>query len=280
MKKRNVAFGYRYENGKISVNKNEEKVIRKIFDSYLAGMSLIQIASILNDEKIEYMPSVIGWNKARVMRIIDDERYSGNEMYPQIITYETHEKLKCLKESKSTQQDVDRNNIIYNLYAPVMCKKCGEKMTRHYTRHGIKKEIWSCPSKACTRGVVISDQELIKKIAECLSTIIKDPDMIQIKERSNISNNDSKIQQEIEMAHAENRDNVTEMIFQSISDKYDCIDSETYIAMRIKHIFCDTALDETSLPYLLKKTVKKMILGREPSVCIMLLNNQIIESEE
>ena len=70
------------------------------------------------------------------------------------------------------------------------------------------------------------------------------------------------------------------MIFQSISDKYDCIDSETYIAMRIKHIFCDTALDETSLPYLLKKTVKKIILGREPSVCIMLLNNQIIESEE
>lgn len=280
MKKRNVPFGYGYENGKISVNKNEEKVIREIFDSYLAGMSLIQIASILNEKKIEYISGVTGWNKARVMRIIDDERYSGNEMYPQIITHEIHEKLKSLKESKSTQQDVDRNNIIYNLYAPVICKKCGKKMARHYTRHGIKKEIWSCSSKECTRGTVISDQELIKKITGCLNTIIKNPNMIQIKEKSNIIDSNPKIQQEIEMAHAENRDHITEMIFQSISDKYDCINTETYIAMRIKHIFCDTALDETSLPYLLKKTVKKIILDREPSVRIALLNNQIIESEE
>lgn len=85
MKIRNIPFGYQMENGIITLHPSESGTVREIFTAYLDGQSLLQIANSLNERNIEYMPGVTGWNKARLKRIIEDERYLGSESYPAII---------------------------------------------------------------------------------------------------------------------------------------------------------------------------------------------------
>lgn len=280
MKKRNVLFGYKYINGKIDVDEKDEIIVKDIFNSYLSGMSLSQISFLLNDQKVEYIPGITGWNKARVMRIIDDKRYLGNDIYPQIIDQITYDKIANLKSSNSTQQDVDRRATIYNLGTPITCKKCGEKMIRRHTRGENKKVIWLCPSKMCYGGTIISDEVLIEKTIKCLNKVIYDPEIIKTEERQMIISKDDKLTLAIETAHMGNRDIVQKMIYDSIAEKYEELNTEYYILKRIKSILKNTVLDSDSLPNVLNKTVKKILLGKKPSVEIMLLNNQIIESEE
>lgn len=78
MTKRNILYGYQYNNGIIEINPSEERIIQRVVKAYFNGMSLLKIANMLNSEKVEYMPNVYGWNKARLMRMLDDERYLGD----------------------------------------------------------------------------------------------------------------------------------------------------------------------------------------------------------
>ena len=77
----------------------ESEIVKRICESYLNGQSLLTIATWLNEEQIEYMPGVIGWNKARLKRIIEDERYLGKEPYPAILAEETIR--QCNRSRKS-----------------------------------------------------------------------------------------------------------------------------------------------------------------------------------
>ena len=81
MKKRNILFGYQYRDGVITPHTQEVATLKRIFSEYQNGMSLLDIASRLNAEEVEYQPGVIGWNKSRIMRLIEDERYAGKNSW-------------------------------------------------------------------------------------------------------------------------------------------------------------------------------------------------------
>lgn len=91
MKKRNILFGYQYQDGMITTHPQEVAVIKRIFSEYQNGMSLLDIANRLNAEEVEYQPGVIGWNKSRIMRLIEDERYTGKDSFPAVIDEKTHQ---------------------------------------------------------------------------------------------------------------------------------------------------------------------------------------------
>ena len=84
-KNRIIPFGYCMRNGEITVDFNESKAVARIFKEYLNGSSLQQIAKLMESEKIKYSASSDHWNKNMVKRIIENEKYLGNEKYPQII---------------------------------------------------------------------------------------------------------------------------------------------------------------------------------------------------
>lgn len=46
----------------------------------------MQIAKLMESEKIRYTANSEHWNKNMVKRIIEKERYLGNDKYPQIIS--------------------------------------------------------------------------------------------------------------------------------------------------------------------------------------------------
>ena len=88
-KKRTIPFGYCMNNGEITAEPKEIYAVATIFSEYLNGSSLLQIARLMESEKIGYTADSVHWNKNMVKRIIENRKYLGTDKYPQIIDKDT-----------------------------------------------------------------------------------------------------------------------------------------------------------------------------------------------
>ena len=88
-KNRTIPFGYCMKNGEITTESKEVYAVVTIFDEYLKGRSLSEIAKLMQSEKIRYNADSDKWNKNMVKRIIENEKYLGTDKYPQIIDDDT-----------------------------------------------------------------------------------------------------------------------------------------------------------------------------------------------
>ena len=85
MKIRYIPFGYKYENGQKVINEKESVAVIEIFTRYLKREGVMKIANDLTERRIEYMPNEFEWNKSRVLRVVKDARYNGENKFPPII---------------------------------------------------------------------------------------------------------------------------------------------------------------------------------------------------
>ncbi|MDU5417972.1 recombinase family protein [Peptoniphilus harei] len=84
-----LCYGYTIIDGRLEVKEKEAENIRKIFKNYLAGNALIKSADLAGLKK----------NSSSVKRMLTNEKYLGNEIYPKIIDRESFEKAgQMLKE--------------------------------------------------------------------------------------------------------------------------------------------------------------------------------------
>lgn len=88
MKKRNMLFGYKVENGQKVIEEKESKIVVEIYTRYLKHETVLAIANDLTKRQIEYVPNKYGWNKSRILRLVKDERYIGADEFPPIINTE------------------------------------------------------------------------------------------------------------------------------------------------------------------------------------------------
>ena len=77
-------FGYAIVNGKIEVHAREAEQLKLLIQSYLSGKSLANAAR----------ESGINRSHGGITRILTDERYLGNEIFPRLISKEQFEQLK------------------------------------------------------------------------------------------------------------------------------------------------------------------------------------------
>src|SRR5690625_237843 len=77
-------FGYAMVNGKIEVQAKEAEKLKLLIASYLSGQSLANAAR----------ESDINRSHGRITRILTDERYLGNGLFPRLISKEQFEQLK------------------------------------------------------------------------------------------------------------------------------------------------------------------------------------------
>ena len=128
-KNRIIPFGYCMRNGEITVDFNESKTVARIFEEYLNGSSLQQIAKLMELEKIKYSASSDHWNKNTVKRIIENEKYLGNEKYPQIIGekfFTQANEKRMLKATSAYVIPEDLKEIRNRTY----CLECGHRLSR------------------------------------------------------------------------------------------------------------------------------------------------------
>lgn len=281
MSKRNIPFGYRYKDGIIIIDKTESKILKQIFIDYLNGKSLQKISNELNDKGIEYMTKTFGWNKSRIMRIIDDKRYLGNNNYPPLLDNETYKSAQIKKRSKNKLKNLDRESDIFKLNVPILCYKCEHKMFRRHDSRLSCNERWICENENCRSYMEITDDELFKQITKCLNNLVMHPEIIIDNEQGNYETNSEIIKAENEIKRISNSPNVDmkeliKKMAECVSLKYKNLPSEGNSARRLRaELNKSSYLDEFSAN-LTNNIVKSILLKEDKTIQLILKNNQII----
>lgn len=99
-KPRYLLYGYRIQNGLITPDTAQAEYVRQIYQLYLAGNSLQEIAKHLQANSIPYSDET-GWNKNTVHRIVKNPAYCGKDRYPPIVEYTLFQKAQSPVPAKS-----------------------------------------------------------------------------------------------------------------------------------------------------------------------------------
>lgn len=281
MKNRTVPYGYKYEKGIIVLHPQESEIVKQICSAYLEGKSLLSIATMLNEQKVEYMPGVIGWNKARLKRIIEDERYLGKESYPAIIDEQTYMAMQRIKESRNTQKGTDRKTDIFQITVPVKCPICGQRMLRrHDSRYKVQQR-WLCENEECRTLIKIADSDLLEAVNSIFTEIkpefINQTDTIKSEPSMAVRLVNNEIAQLFDTAEVD-KDTLRKKLLESVSKWYDDIDNAPYITRKLQ---AELAGEHTTEGIQrINKTVSEIILYTDLTVGIILLNGQFIRKEQ
>lgn len=281
MKIRNIPFGYQMENGRITLHPAESEAVKNIFTAYLNGQSLLQIANSLNERHAEYMPGVTGWNKARLKRIIEDERYLGSESYPAIIGQADFSKAQKIKAERNTQKDTDRTAAIFRLPVPVRCECCGNSMRRLHDSRTPHKEKWIC--RSCGMAIKISDDHLLAAITECTNAIIAAPTLLH-HESPQADQPPASLRMRNEIGRlldntVIDKDSLKNRIFECASQVYSELDTTERITEHLRAVFENTKPLSCYNPKLTEQAVSAVILHTDQTVSLILKNGQEIRKE-
>ena len=82
---RKILYGYEIRAGRKEICPGEAEIVRQVFALYPAGFSYQKIAEALNQRNVSYGETNSPWNKARIKRILEDKRYTGQKGYPVMI---------------------------------------------------------------------------------------------------------------------------------------------------------------------------------------------------
>ena len=283
MKKRTVLFGYTYHDGQIVMDSEKADIVKEIFNQYLENKSLLEISAMLNKLHIEYQQGVVNWNKARIKRIIEEKRYGGDDLYPQIIDTDTLTKANMIKAAKNNQQMIDRSSDIYSINTLVVCPRCGEKMKRFVDRRAEIQQRWKCQNQSCKMKIIKDDNLFVKEITFLLNLLIEHPDLIQEIETGERAKNElSRIETEInrilDYGHAD-KEEMTSRLFEWASIKYSSLDEVKYTSRRLISVFTiQKPIDRFSYE-LFRKTVETISFNENHEAVIRLINGQLIGKE-
>lgn len=225
-KNRVIPFGYCMINGEITVDFTESKAVIKIFEEYLNGGSLLQIAKLMEYEKIRYSEGSDKWNKNMVKRIIENEKYLGTNKYPQIISETFFNQANEKRVSKATSVCVISEEL-QEVRNRTYCSECGHRLSR--IGGNCRSAKWNCRNPDCYKlEYQLTDQMIIGAVLTVLNAAIANPNLIESSSKiseyfpnSDVIRKQNEISQMIDSAQVD-FDRIKTEIFRLAEMKYEC----------------------------------------------------------
>ena len=280
MKNRRIPYGYEMKNGSIVICESESVVVKQIFADYIGGKNLKSIADSLMNRKIEYLPAETGWNKNRIKRIIEDKRYIGDNIYPNIIQEEILNRANEVKTSRCKTRDSKINKDCKLIKSKMFCGECGNLLHHKTDNAKSNTETWSC--KNCKMSVKMTLEDVEKQITVLLNKVIHNTELIMIE-----NTNDEEIPSEIICMENEiermleqvdfDKEKLQDKILQCAAKKYTLNMSVQHITDRLKADFEKSSPLLTFSADLFDKTVSSVILTKDKSISIILKNRKVIK---
>ena len=175
-KLRTISFGYMIQNGRVAIDPDEAKTVRYIFESYTQGVTLQRIADDLVCQGVPFFQGEVRWNKNTIKRIIENEKYIGNEINEPIISPELFCKANEKRKERS-RPTVQLSREVKHLKEKCCCGQCGARYKRINTWGTHEK--WMC-AHGCRCDRFIDDQFLLDSIKDIIEAVICDPGFISI----------------------------------------------------------------------------------------------------
>lgn len=158
-------YGYRMENQRLVICREEAKIVKDIFRLYLSGNGIRAIAKILNHQE-KYLVNKKHWTYDAVHYILANEKYTGNSLWhkkcttrtfpfrqirnrgiePMYYAENTHSAIISMETFEQVQQMMQSRSIEKIPVSSVFSKKilCGECGTVFRVKHINKRRCWVC----------------------------------------------------------------------------------------------------------------------------------------
>ena len=279
MRNRSIPFGYCYQNGTLAAHPQESQTVRAVFTAYLSGEPLSKIAAHLTTKLVEYLPGCCQWNKARVKRILDNAKYTGEGDFPQLITEKQFQMAHQKKESANTnRQSVDEDIKLFK--GMTHCHHCGRFMVRRMDARMENPVTWKCPQ--CGYFLPLPDEEfkqrvflLQKKLADKPLLAEKEEDEIQVTsmEARRLTN---EIYRKLDSGDF-SEDELVDLALQCGLKNYEAITSARHITERLTATLLHAGPLSAFDRELFQRTVSEIHLTRKGEILLKLQNGVFIE---
>lgn len=266
------------------VNGDEAAVLTEIFERYLSGASLLKIARELNARRVPYAPGIENWNKARLMRMLEDPRYTGNDEFPQLLSKERAAELKRIKAARNTQSAIDRTQPVYHLCVPILCPNCGSPMGRRSNRECRISQRWACKNPQCHTWIGIADEALLGGITDLLNGMIAHPERLQASADAytpseTVQRLEAEIRQTLERRTFD-KAVLRQKILDCAARKYREIEDTAYLTEALKADLKQSGPLSAYSEALTRRCVRAIHLQADATVRLTLVNGQTIGKEE
>ena len=270
LKNRYIPYGYTMENGDIVIEQNEAKTIRYIFETYIAGATLKDIADRLTAEQVVYSEKKTEWNKARVMRILDNVKYLGDDTFPQIIDEGLFAEASRQKTARQRTTPADTEQEIHVLKGYIVCGKCGCVMKRRVEKKCKYKERWYCSNPDCDNNVHIRDTVILKKVQTLTMRMVEDDYTPEERKMPTTDTSDtlrikSELEDELDRPNI-NAQRALELCIELVQIQYEGIRSIPGIRANLRE-------GKETLSQLLERTVDKIILYEDGAAELVTKSN-------
>ena len=259
-----IPYGYRCDqNGKLVICEEEARVVRYIYERFLQGAGIHQIATQLIKAEVPKLNGKPVWSRHGILYILTNERYMGDELYRKsyrseeipfkkidnhgekaqfyaenthegIISKDTFEKVQVLLQGKSQKFGQDQKNEPYPFSGKLRCVECSSILYRRVTARGIR---WVCsrhlhhPDQCGQKGIsedMVQDrfQILLHKLSQNRDAILGEylKQLQELKDRELFLHPDAmELNRQIAMLSEQNH------TLHSLWAK-ECIDSAFFIA--------------------------------------------------
>lgn len=285
MKNRRFPYGYEMQNGLIVICLKEADTVKQIFSQYLNGKNSNNIAERLTEDQIEFLPGEYSWNKSRIKRMIEDERYIGDDTYPAIIDKDIFQKANFEKNSRRTNISPVVTAEKKLLTHKVICADCGRRLFHNTDSRLKNSEKWFCKNEDCKFSVYMTVAELEHEITEILNLLISTPKFTEYEETDiqaepslEIIRMENEIERQLESIDFD-KNEIQNMILQCAAKKYDECKSVRHITERLKADFEQSSPLSAFNTRLFDRTVSAITIDKDKKVCLKLKNNKIIRKE-
>ena len=285
MKNRRFPYGYEMQNGLIVICLKEADTVKQIFSQYLNGKNSNNIAERLTEDQIEFLPGEYSWNKSRIKRMIEDERYIGDDTYPAIIDKDIFQKANFKKNSRRTNISPVVTAEKKLLTHKVICADCGRRLFHNTDSRLKNSEKWFCKNEDCKFSVYMTVAELEHEITEILNLLISTPKFTEYEETDiqaepslEIIRMENEIERQLESIDFD-KNEIQNMILQCAAKKYDECKSVRHITERLKADFEQSSPLSAFNTRLFDRTVSAITIDKDKKVCLKLKNNKIIRKE-
>ena len=278
---RTIPFGYRMRQGKIVCNPEEANVVKDIFDRYLQGKSLQQIATAMTAQGIRYHERTECWNKNMVKRVLENDHYLGDERYPGIISEENYLAAQKRKAANNINAPCGVSGDIRD---KTVCGYCGAKLVRVCKNR--KTSRWDCENPDCGHTINISDEQFNATVNTLLETLAHTPETLTMRIPIQPSQGGSAQRIANELTNALNRgaesvEYLRSLVFACAAERYNELPDSSlqYKVDKLRQRLESSERDEAIRQELFNTAVRSICINDPGNIALELVNGQHIGKE-
>lgn len=288
---RHIPMGYRMKDGEMCFDEERAKIVKKAFSDYLSGISTHAIAKELTANGVLNANNKPSWNHGSVGRLLENIRYLGDEMYPQMIETEIFEQVQSRRKEQRQKlgRGVKPNSV--NADNPftdrLRCGECGEVFRKYTENLGkpLEKSKWKCKKSVYGKQdrcncESITDEKIKETFTLAISKVKKMPHLLDKKPKEppkhynlEFLKLDQRIK-ELESSEQFSSKELSVLIFQRASAFYQTAQVHDYEhhTEKMKGIFADEQLQTEFQEELFSQTIKQMVIYADRHIDVEFIN--------